>query len=167
MAIQRLALAALSSLLASSTLAAPALAAPTLAQWIEAIDRAGVQHRIDPNCDRWTLATYRWPERAIYLCNAAFRGSHQELLGTIAHEAVHAAQHCLALAHGRSGLMPFTIGMRSWDRRQADIHEAAIRADLASRNDTRAGDDLAEIEAYSWEKDPDMAIRMLNWACKR
>lgn len=162
MAIQRLALAALTTLLTS-----PALAAPTFSQWINAIDNAGIQRKVDRHCQPGILATYRWRQHAIYLCDAAFLGDQQDLLDTIAHEAVHAAQHCMARKRGMPGLLPFSIAMREWNQGKAFAIEAGIRGDLINRGETRAEGDLIEIEAYSMERRPGLALELLVGACNR
>lgn len=163
MAIKRLALAALCTLGLSS----PALAAPTLSQWVDALNRAGVQRRISDSCERNTYATYRHDINAITLCNSAF-SNEQILLETIAHEAIHAAQHCLALRHDRRGLMSFIVGMRLWDRQKADATEQIVREGLYYRNIPREdyGDNqLIEYEAYYYESEPDLAMKMLLRSC--
>lgn len=167
MAIQRLALTALTTLLTSPVLAAPAMAAPTFSQWINAIDSAGIQRKVDRHCHPGILATYRWRQHAIYLCDGAFSGDQQDLLDTIAHEAVHAAQHCMARKRGMPGLLPFSIAMREWNQGKAFAVEAGIRGDLINRGETRAEGDLIEIEAYSMERRPDLALELLVGACNR
>ena len=162
MAIQRLALAAFTTLLTSS-----ALAAPTFSQWIDAIDNAGIQRKVDRHCQPGILATYRWRQHAIYLCDAAFSGDQRDLLDTIAHEAVHAAQRCMARKRGMPGLLPFSIAMREWNQGKAFAVEAGIRGDLINRGETRAEGDLIEIEAYSMERRPDLALELLVGACNR
>lgn len=163
MAIKRLALAALCTLGLSS----PALAEPTLSQWVNAIDRAGVQRRISDNCESRFYAIYHHHTNTITLCDSAF-SNEQILLETIAHEAIHAAQHCLALRHDRRGLMSFIVGMRLWDRQKADATEQIVREGLYYRDIPREdyGDNqLIEYEAYYYESDPDLAMKMLLRSC--
>ena len=105
MSKSRLLQAALTGTLALAALPAHAEAIHDADRWGNALDRAGINVVLSDHCPPNLLASYTPSRRAITLCRGRY-DSNAELYDAIAHESVHAIQHCAARRLGSTALLP-------------------------------------------------------------
>jgi len=167
----------------AAALATLAVAAPAQAftkteahAWGNAFGKAGVRFISDDHCaERDLLGLYQPESRTITVCTNNIP-TLALLRETIAHEAIHAAQHCVGRRLGVDSLLPIHTMLASSDpelayKWQLGINEAAARKSsqvaLSADHNTRGLTVQVEREAYAMESRPDYAIQMLRAACIR
>lgn len=158
--------------------ASPAVAyqpADTSQEWGRRMAQAGVRFHQNQNCPRGVAGFYDRPTRTIHVCMKAIR-SVPELLEVVAHEAVHATQHCAAIAHGRPDvLMPISMFVGTHDpiagaemaglmRQKATARRASGVAFSSSMNGHHTTPALEE-EAYALEDHTTLAQDLLRTVC--
>lgn len=151
----------------------PNAQAGTWEQWFRwagaSLNRSGISVDINSPCDPRAASYYIPSRRTILLCHGALSNGPAFMAEAIAHEAVHAAQHCLGLAHNRDTLMPISTFLAA----RGYTHFAGItRQTLYSRASSVSGSmrigngsALIEAEAYAMEKHPTQAIELLEASC--
>jgi hypothetical protein len=174
--MRRLFLAAIAAL---SLFPAPALADPATQAWIRratvTLQRGGVGTYVREDCPPGFLAKYVIPRREIHLCPLAVAHGWPVLKEAIAHEAIHAAQHCNGDIMGETQLVPliyfwashspndpklaqFMNVLRDTYRRKG--HQ--IDRSVANRGDRLL---VLETEAYALEGTPDEAMEIFAAFC--
>ena len=169
----RQALLSLGALCACLLSAQPAAASsPDWLRWAaSSIRQAGVEITTPPTCKANTAALYTFSTRTITICPEAVRRGYSYVAEALAHEAVHAAQHCLGRRLGLNAPRPIGIWLsqefgderllsftkRTAGRKAADIH-ASTRLNPSYY--------MAEMEAYALEDFPNEAIQLLTEICQ-
>ena len=124
-------------------------------------------------CNGMRVATYTKINRTIDLCPLAF-ATEQSLKEAIAHEAIHAAQHCAGLAKGRDTYRPLGLVLLDGDYpngtavllRVVNDAQATKSRQIASSNPTGSLlIKMLESEAYGFESYPDDAIGIFQLFC--
>ena len=165
-------------LLAALAFATPAqaLTDSQIQAWGSSFKAAGVKLVDKDNCDEPDLlGLYQPHNRTITVCFNNI--STVELLHeTIAHESVHAAQHCVGRRFGIDTLLPLHTMLATSNPKlayewQLMVNKAAARKSsevaLSAGHNTRTLDAHIEREAYALESQNDFAFKMFRAACLR
>jgi hypothetical protein len=137
----------------------------------------GVRLTYGPGCPVNQLAAYRPTHRNIHICKAATLGGWPMVIESIAHEAIHAAQHCAAtLVGSRRQLVPLgAVVHRQYGENSAEFRkfQQFLLAQVAGKTDrvyaSSRGDSYAsalELEAYAFEGHPRQALDVFRAFCQ-
>jgi hypothetical protein len=164
---------ALAAALALQTpLPAQASAYQTWLNWAARIAAdAGVSIRVQP-CSSRRAGSYIPSQRTIVLCQAAVLHSRALTVETLAHEAVHAAQHCVGRATGTGGLVPIgqLLAAQGQGTELLELATQAIRnkaLDVTYSTKSNPNTLMSEAEAYALESHPNLAFQLLAAVCRR
>lgn len=136
------------------------------------LERAGVQLILSERCEPGLQGVYHNGRKTLTVCLNALRNI-DEFDAVIAHESIHAAQHCAAQHLGKPGLMPLlnilsddTELSISWLRlvNESAQHKAAHIRSSAQFNRAGLTPEL-EREAYTFEDDPISANKLFKAMC--
>ncbi len=175
--MRRLILAAAAAL---SLLPLPALADAATIAWLDqasaTLRRGGVNTILKENCPPQFIASYVISRREIHICPLAATYGWPMLKEAIAHEAIHAAQHCNGDAMGGATLRPlghylmaklpdtdpelgsfFQLMDLVRQQKQQQIEDS-----VAGRGDLFL---LLEVEAYAFEDAPSEALDLFMAFC--
>jgi hypothetical protein len=168
-------LPAIAAALASVAIASPANAALSRQELRligHSFKRAGVSLVSKEVCKPGLSGFYTASTKTITLCLSNLN-SPEDIDETVAHESVHAAQHCTATALGVPGLLPISITLSTnpdlaaaWLRKvnnASAIHAKGIAG--SSAFNTRGITPLLEREAYALENEPMAANGLFRAAC--
>jgi len=163
---------------ATLAVAAPAqaLTDSQIQAWGSSFRAAGVKLADKDQCDEPDLlGLYEPHNRTITVCLNNI--SSVELLHeTIAHESVHAAQHCVGKRLGTDTLLPLQTMLATTNPKlayewQLMVNKAAARKSsevaLSAGHSTRTLNAQIEREAYALESRNDFALKMFRAACLR
>jgi hypothetical protein len=172
MSITKLAQAAAAITLMLSTAPAFAVTKADRQEIGASLERAGVRLIFTEHCEAGLQGLYHHGRKTMTVCTAALRYA-DEVDEVIAHESIHAAQHCAAQRLGKPGLMPLlnllsdnTELSISWlqlvnssaQRKAASIH-------ASSNFNTQGITPELEREAYAFEDDALSANTLFKAAC--
>lgn len=146
----------------------------TARRWGITFHQAGVQMEVDRDCRGSIAGHYTPSSRTITVCLNNIN-SIRELYAVMAHEAIHAAQHCVGIANGRPGeLMPLSIVLAKSDPALAVQWMAVMRRGGEAKSYGMSGSrrhnrslttPLLEEEAYTLEDHPEDALSFFRSAC--
>jgi len=152
-------------------------AADTRAErWAQALHRNGTGLVLDKHCASDLAGIYSTRYRTITVCLNNI-SSVDELYEVIAHEAVHATQHCIGIANGKPGeLLPISVFLAQHDpalatqwmammRYGGELKQYAMRGSRQYNHNPTTP--LLEEEAYTLEDRPDDALFFFNDLCAR
>lgn len=149
--------------------------ARTWAEWFhwagDIARQAGVTIRNPQSCPPGFAAYYQRSDHSITLCPGARQRGPAYLAEALAHEAMHAAQHCAGVRTGAPG--PIALGpLVAADTGDTGLLEMANNA-IRAKNDgvrfsTRRHPQsvMEEAEAYAMEDHPTLALQYLQVACR-
>jgi hypothetical protein len=168
-------LPAIAAALASVAIASPANAALSnqeLRLIGRSFERAGVSLVSKKGCKPGLAGSYKPSTKTITVCLGNIN-SPEGLDEVVAHESIHAAQHCAATALGVPGLLPISVLLSTKPDLAADWlrmvdNASAINAKGiagSSAVNTRGITPLLEREAYAMENDPMAANGLFRAAC--
>jgi hypothetical protein len=157
------------------TLAAPAQAftQSEIRAWNASLSEAGVRYIVKKDCRSDIAAFYEPATRSIYVCMNNIR-TVELLQEATAHEAIHAAQHCVGRGLGVNAMLPLQTMLAQADPKlaydwQLAVNNAAERksAELAKSTtfNTRGITVPLEREAYALESDHAAALTLFRAAC--
>lgn len=141
-------------------------------QWAGAnAARSGVRITFPNTCRPGQAAGYLIASRTIFLCPAAFSRGQAYVAEALAHEAVHAAQHCVGIGLGSGGFV--SLGsLLATHGHGTDLltkaHNAMASKGDVIRNSANGRPDmlLIEAEAYALEDHPTQAIQVMAAVCQ-
>ena len=166
--------------LLATAFAALALAAPAQAftqsdarAWGASFREAGVRYISKEDCAPNLSAFYEPKTRSIHVCMTNIHTV--ELYGeALAHEAIHAAQHCVGEVLGVDAPLPIQTLLAQTNPKlafewQLHVNNAVKgKSDLVAKSmrvNTRGLTVSLEREAYALESNPATALRMFRAAC--
>ena len=166
---------AIAAALASVAIASPASAALSnqeLRLIGRSFDRAGVSLVGKENCKPGLAGLYTPSTKTITLCLGNIN-SPEDLDEVVAHESIHAAQHCVATRLGVPGLLPISVTLSTKpDLAASWLHMVDNASAINAKNiagssavNTRGITPLLEREAYAMENDPMGASQVFRAAC--
>lgn len=149
--------------------------------WGVALARAGIGFKRFSTCDPGHLASYTSSDRSIWICPAALRDDAPSLYETVAHETVHAMQHCAGRKEGSNRLMPLALFLhRNGEKqvarqfltrafRETAAKTYAINQSLSLGSGSRSPliSESLEREAYALEDEPNLVLKLLPVFCGR
>ena len=166
--------------LLATAFAALALATPAQAftqseirAWGASFGEAGVDYIVKEDCAPDLTAFYQPETRSIHVCTNNIP-TVQLLKEATAHEATHAAQHCVGRALGVDAMLPIQTLLAQTDPKLAFEWQLAInnategKSALIAKSttfNTRGITVSLEREAYALESDPAGALRIFRAAC--
>ena len=165
--------------LATLTLATPAQAelGPHLkAQaraWGAAFGQAGVRFVDSKSCPPGLAAKYEPANRTITVCSNNVRTVYH-YREAVAHEAIHAAQHCVGLRLGVDTMLPLQTKLAEYDPELAYKWQLMVNELVANKGDALAQSKRfnsrgitapLEREAYAVESQNDLALGLFRAAC--
>lgn len=174
--MHRLLLAALAAI----TFASPP-AAGSSPQWVDHAQRVlasgGVSLTYGPGCPVGQLAAYRPAIRSVHLCSAVAQGGWAVVIEAIAHEAIHAAQHCAAaMVRSPQPLIPLGLVVhRRYGENSPEFRKLQqfLVTEIAGKTDqvyaSGRGDsyiNALELEAYAFEGHPRQALDIFQAFCQ-
>jgi len=160
----------------------PALADAATNRWIDdavtTLRHGGVSTVVRDNCQPGYMAYYQPADRVLAICPLARFYGPAMVQESIAHEAIHAAQHCAGRWMGVKHMIPLGTyymnrvpagdpGLETFFKLMA--HTYATRRLVINRS-TAGGSELLrlmEIEAYAYEIRPDTAMDIFAEFCVR
>ena len=133
--------------------------------------RSGIRITFPSACRPDQAAGYILSSKTIFLCPESLARGEAYAAEALAHEAVHAAQHCVALRLGQSGLI--SIGSLLATHGHGTNLLVLAQQTIASKGDViRASAKgnpqllLVEAEAYALEDHPTQAIQVMSAVCQ-
>ena len=134
--------------------------------------RSGVRIDIRNNCPATRAGGYILSTRTIQLCQGATSNGLAFLAETLAHEAVHAAQHCVGLHTGSNDMVPIGQLLAAHGQGTQLLEMATRTIAIKGHNITGStrGDSrllMIEAEAYALEDHPTQAIQLMEAVCRR
>ena len=169
----------LATAFAALTLATPAQAelSPRLKAearaWSAAFTQAGVRFVNSRSCPPDMAAQYEPGNRTITVCvnNVKTLDFYRE---SVAHEAIHAAQHCVGRRLGVNAMLPLHTMLAETDPELAYKWQLAVNDAVAGKGDALAQSKSfnsrgitapLEREAYAVESQNDFALKLFRAAC--
>lgn len=135
---------------------------------------AGIYVETMNACRRGLLGQFNAKTRVLQVCPAG-AASHEQLLETMSHEAIHASQACLGAKVGKPYMTlkeatELTEGpVMSQQLAHSVIARLAVKGKIGHVIDVTFGapaeKKILEAEAYAFDDDPWIAIKLLNEAC--
>jgi hypothetical protein len=166
--------------LLATAFAALALATPAQAftqsearAWRTSFREAGVRYIAKEDCAPVLSAFYQPKTLSIYVCRNNIR-TVQQLKEATAHEAIHAAQHCIGETLGVDAPLPIQTLLAQSDPKLAFKWQIAVNSATEGKSDvmaksttfnTRGITVSLEREAYALESDSAAALKMFRAAC--